>query len=121
MTSLAGYKQLQISVLATTLGLVAFGSLTLFCLDSGASALPFAVGGSAGLAYQWLLQRRVDSIGSNVGPQQASLSLLAPSESITPRPGAPWQGRKRCKQGMLGFGGYAWQASLFVWKSSWCP
>ena len=71
MTSLAGYKQLKFSVMATTLSLVATGSSILWCLDGSVSALPFALGGAAGLAYQYILQRRIDAVAGGVGPTKA--------------------------------------------------
>ena len=71
MTSLAGYKQLKDSVLATTLSLVATGTVTLWGLSGSQCSVPFALGGVAGLAYQYLLQRRIDAVGGATGPQQA--------------------------------------------------
>ena len=80
-------------------------SSRLFCLDSGASSFPFAVGGSAGLPYQWLLQHRVDSIGSNVGPQQVCSLQPASATQVTRHSVGAW------------VAGLAWQVGNFVCKS----
>ncbi len=61
-----GYRELKSRLMSTTAFLVASGSLIAFSSGGSDAAYPFAVGGSAALGYQWLLQQSVDSIPSKL-------------------------------------------------------
>jgi len=61
-----GYSELKSRLMSTTAFLVATGSLIAFSSGGLQAAYPFAVGGSAALGYQWLLQQSVDSIPSKL-------------------------------------------------------
>jgi len=61
-----GYSELKSRLMSTTAFLVATGSLIAFSAGGSQAAYPFAVGGSAALGYQWLLQQSVDSIPSKL-------------------------------------------------------
>ena len=61
-----GYSELKSRLMSTTAFLVATGSLIAFSSGGPQAAYPFAVGGSAALGYQWLLQQSVDSIPSKL-------------------------------------------------------
>lgn len=61
-----GYKELKSRLMSTTAFLVACGTLIAMSAGGAQAAYPFAVGGSAALGYQWLLQQSVDSIPSKV-------------------------------------------------------
>lgn len=61
-----GYRELKSRLMATTAFLVATGTLIAMSTGGPDAAYPFAVGGSAALGYQWLLQQSVDSIPSKL-------------------------------------------------------
>lgn len=61
-----GYRELKGRLMNTTAFLVACGSLIAFSAGGAEAAYPFAVGGSAALGYQWLLQQSVDSIPNKI-------------------------------------------------------
>ena len=61
-----GYKELKSRLMSTTAFLVACGTLIAMSAGGAQAAYPFALGGSAALGYQWLLQQSVDSIPSKV-------------------------------------------------------
>ena len=61
-----GYVELKKRLMSTTAFLVASGSLIAMSAGGPSAACPFAIGGSAALCYQWLLQQSVDTIPSKV-------------------------------------------------------
>ena len=69
-----GYRELKGRLMNTTAFLVASGSLIAFSAGGPEAAYPFAVGGSAALGYQWLLQQSVDSIPSKI-PRQSPVKV----------------------------------------------
>ena len=73
-----GYRELKGRLMSTTAFLVASGSLIAFSAGGSDAAYPFAVGGSAALGYQWLLQQTVDSIPSKA-PRRALVKVCAMS------------------------------------------
>ena len=66
------YAQLKGRLLSTTAGLVLAGSCIAFSSGGAGAAAPFAVGGSAGMAYLWLLQQSVDSLPGTMPATSAS-------------------------------------------------
>jgi hypothetical protein len=56
------YWELKHRLTTTTVGLVFAGSLIAFAAGGLDAAYPFAIGGCAGISYQWLLQQSVDSL-----------------------------------------------------------
>lgn len=74
-----GYRELKGRLMNTTAFLVASGSLIAFSAGGAEAAYPFAVGGSAALGYQWLLQQSVDSIPSKI--PRKSLVKVSPYNS----------------------------------------
>lgn len=66
------YSQLKGRLLSTTAGLVLAGSCIAFSSGGAGAAAPFAVGGSAGMAYLWLLQQSVDSLPGTLPASSAS-------------------------------------------------
>ena len=56
------YWELKHRLMTTTAGLVFAGSLIAFAAGGLDAAYPFAIGGCAGVSYQWLLQQSVDSL-----------------------------------------------------------
>ena len=73
-----GYRELKKRLMSTTAFLVASGSLIAMSAGGPSAACPFAVGGSAALCYQWLLQQSVDSIPSKV-PHRVPVKVIANS------------------------------------------
>ena len=69
-----GYRELKGRLMNTTAFLVASGCLIAFSAGGAEAAYPFAVGGSAALVYQWLLQQSVDSIPSKI-PRQSLVKV----------------------------------------------
>ena len=61
-----GYRELKKRLMSTTAFLVASGCIIALSAGGTSAACPFAIGGSAALGYQWLLQQSVDSIPSTV-------------------------------------------------------
>ena len=66
------YAQLKGRLLSTTAGLVLAGSCIAFSSGGAGAVAPFAVGGSAGMAYLWLLQQSVDSLPGTMPATSAS-------------------------------------------------
>jgi hypothetical protein len=57
------YSDLKAQLMAATTTLVALGTGVTWAAAGAELALPFALGGGSSLAYQFLLQRRVDGMG----------------------------------------------------------
>lgn len=73
------YQGFKMQLLLTTAGLVVGGGAFAAIVGGKEVAVPYALGGSIGLLYQWLLQKGVDSV--KVPPEMSkpsdSLSALA--------------------------------------------
>ncbi|KAL4527578.1 hypothetical protein Ndes2437A_g02731 [Nannochloris sp. 'desiccata'] len=83
--NLQQYGEMKSTLLGTTAGLVALGTAGTYIVSGADLALPFAFGGVSSLAYQYLLQRRVDGVssggsGSSVArlPQEPKASEVQP-------------------------------------------
>jgi hypothetical protein len=70
----AEYGALKDRLLLTTAAMGAGGSALAAALAGPDVALPFAIGGAAGLLYQWLLQQGADSLGGEPQQQQPAYS-----------------------------------------------
>lgn len=76
-----GYRELKGRLMSTTAFLVACGSLIAFSAGGAEAAYPFAVGGSAALGYQWLLQQSVDSIPNKI-PRRTLVKRVPIADAI---------------------------------------
>ena len=67
-------------------GLVAIGTAAIFAHSGSALAAPFALGGSSGMVYQFLLMAGVDSVGyqAAAAPYKAQASAAASAVSRLP-------------------------------------
>lgn len=83
-----GYSELKSRLMSTTAFLVATGSLIAFSSGGSQAAYPFAVGGSAALGYQWLLQQSVDSIPSKL-PRRTLVKRVPIADTIQRITGNP--------------------------------
>lgn len=67
---MADYGQLKERLLISTAVLVCAGSGIALSTGGWDAACPFAVGGTIGIMYQWMLQKGVDAIPAPFQPAQ---------------------------------------------------
>ncbi|KAG7672730.1 hypothetical protein Ndes2526B_g08207 [Nannochloris sp. 'desiccata'] len=86
--NLQQYGEMKSTLLGTTAGLVALGTAGTYIVSGADLALPFAFGGVSSLAYQYLLQRRVDGVSSGgSGSSVARLPQEPKASEVQPGPG----------------------------------
>uniref|UniRef100_A0A7S3R653 DUF7755 domain-containing protein n=1 Tax=Dunaliella tertiolecta TaxID=3047 RepID=A0A7S3R653_DUNTE len=100
--NLASYASLKQRLLTTNaLLVVSGGALTALLTGSSDAAASFAVGGSAGVLYQWLLQQSVDSMADVSGaPSNLALAVKEQGAAGAPRPVASEAGQQNSIQGL---------------------
>jgi hypothetical protein len=89
--NLQQYSEMKSTLLGATAGLVALGTGATFIVSGADLALPFAFGGVSSLAYQYLLQRRVDGVASGSSSSGRGVSTALQREpkasEVQPGPG----------------------------------
>ena len=86
--SLQQYSEMKSTLLGATAALVALGTGATLVVSGADLALPFAFGGVSSLAYQYLLQRRVDGVASGAGSRAGAAAVREPKASeVQPGPG----------------------------------
>jgi hypothetical protein len=89
--NLQQYSEMKTTLLGATAGLVALGSAGTYLISGADLALPFAFGGVSSLAYQYLLQRRVDGVTSGASASTAAAAAAVRKEpkasEVEPGPG----------------------------------
>lgn len=81
--SMQQYSTLKGQLLAVTGALVTLGTGATFVAAGPELALPFALGGTSSLAYQYLLQRRVDGVAASTAPLDPPPREVQPGAALT--------------------------------------
>jgi hypothetical protein len=86
--NLQQYSEMKTTLLGATASLVAFGTTVTYIASGADLALPFAFGGVSSLAYQYLLQKRVDGVSSGgSGASMLKLPRETKESEVQPGPG----------------------------------
>ncbi|GAB4821531.1 hypothetical protein N2152v2_008577 [Parachlorella kessleri] len=80
--NMAQYGDLKTRLLAINAGLVAIGTAAIFAHSGSSLAAPFALGGSSGMVYQFLLMAGVDSLGYQAGAAPYKAQAIKPGPSL---------------------------------------
>ena len=84
--NLQQYSEMKTTLMGATAALVAVGSGVVYASAGPPLALPFALGGVSSLVYQYLLQRRVDTISppsSSIEPGAGTTTSAPTSKSLS--------------------------------------
>lgn len=86
--NLQQYNEMKTTLMGVTASLVTVGTAGTYITSGAELALPFAFGGISSLAYQYLLQRRVDGVGSGgSGALITNLPKEPKASEVQPGPG----------------------------------